>query len=228
MPWRWNELAKRYQQSGPPYHFLSRTRALELVDESIQSATVATDELARLWTDGQLSATDLRGLLRREVKNEYLRQGIFGKGGREQMTFSDWGTIGNQLRGQYAEIEKTLNDLITYPDLTEGQVKVRFGNYMRGARQAYERLHTVSQGLPPGVLPDYPGAGNTQCSVGCKCNWRIEETEDSWLCYWTLEPGAEHCPDCLIYAAQWNPLTLLKSEVLGVEERGHDLILEYA
>jgi hypothetical protein len=45
----------------------------------------------------------------------------------------------------------------------------------------------------------------------CKCNWRIVERDNEWDCYWQLS-NAEHCPDCLSRAGNWNPLVIPKTE----------------
>jgi hypothetical protein len=47
--------------------------------------------------------------------------------------------------------------------------------------------------------------------TNCQCRWEIVDRGDHWDCYWRLGI-AEHCPDCVERARNWNPLTIPKEE----------------
>lgn len=208
MAWVWNRTAKRYQNTDNG-QFLSATRALELVEQSLASSGNRAAQLAELVTNGGIAPLDWRNRFGQELKEEYLRQSMLGRGGRLQMTPSDWGAVGRRLQPQYA----LLDDLalkISEGEFSEAQIKVYQDNYLKSARQVYERSYAVSQGVPVGQLPQMPGDGQQICSSGCNCNWSFNELEDSWECFWNLKPGAKHCDTCVNNNAQWFPLVIPK------------------
>jgi hypothetical protein len=211
MAWVWNATAKRYQNTDNG-QFLSFNRALDLVDQSLAHSGSRSDRLAELAGNNEISPIDWRDRFRQELKEEYIRQSMFGRGGREQMTQSDWGAIGRRLQDQYALLDNTTAEIAegTY---TEGQIKVIQQNYINSARQVYERSKAVSQDVPASLLPAMPGDGSTICVSGCKCSWRFEFTETEILAYWGLEPGAKHCDTCLGRARSWNPYRIPREQV---------------
>ena len=203
MPWAWNKSAKRYQNTDNG-QFLSQTRALELVDQSLAFSGDRALRLAELVANNELSPIDWRNSFRQELKEEYIRQSIFGRGGRDRMTQSDWGAIGRRLQDQYAMIDG-IAARIAEGEFSEGQIKVIQQDFINSARQVYERSKAVSQEVPISQLPALPGDGSTICVSGCKCSWRFEFIETEVLAYWGLEPGAKHCDTCLGRATSWNP-----------------------
>ena len=203
MAWVWNKLAKRYQNTDNG-QFLSFNNALDLVDQSLANSGSRSDRLAELVDNNEISPLDWRDRFRQELKEEYIRQSIFGKGGRDRMTQSDWGREGRKLRDQYAMIDKTAAR-IAEGDYSEGQIRVIQQNYINSARQSYEQSKAISQDVPYSLLPAMPGDGSTICVSGCKCSWRFDFTETEVLAFWGLESGAKHCTTCLERARNWNP-----------------------
>lgn len=90
-------------------------------------------------------------------------------------------------------------------------------NYSRGFVNAsttfYERGNAESYGLP--VLPQYPGDGQTRCHKGCQCYLSILSLpgNGNFDVRWLLGL-AEHCPDCLRLAREWNPLRIRNGIIL--------------
>jgi len=146
---------------------------------------------------------------RQTVKQQFIAQYMLGRGGRAAMTQSDWGRVGAMLKQQYQYLQRFEQDLID-GKLTEAQARVRLQMYIKDATQAHERALAVAKGVPQ--LPAYPGDGQTVCKANCQCHWSYEETENEWLCTWTLG-AAEHCPDCLANASKWNPLRIAKQSM---------------
>jgi len=204
--WKWNSRARRYYNDETG-QFMPRTTVLNYVQGSINAGGLVTDTLADLVTQGRLSPPDWRDMMREEIKREYIRQYLLGIGGRDQMTFEDWGRLGGMLKEQYGYLEGFYKEI---DKLSEGQVAVRARMYSASAREAYERANGQAWGGAP--LPAYPGDGSTICLTNCACNWEIhsaeaEEERMRWTCYWRL--GAvktEHCDDCVGRAMTWNPL----------------------
>jgi len=141
---------------------------------------------------------DFRTRLKDVYRNEYL----LGRGGRQNMTASDWGKLGAMLKKQYQYLNGFARD-IQAGKVSEGQMARRAQMYFDSSRQAFERGKSSATGMPD--LPAYPGDGQTQCLSNCQCTWDIEETNTEWRATWSLG-AAEHCPDCVANAARWNPL----------------------
>jgi len=205
--WVWNLKAKRYQDTDTG-QFMARVEVLSLVQGSLDASGNVTDTLAGLVAGGQLAPADWRDMMREEVKGEYLRQYMTGRGGREQMTYSDWGRCGAMLKAQYKWLEGFAEQVAT-GELSEAQIRARARLYVDSARQAYEKGNARALGVPD--LPAYPGDGSTMCLSNCACYWRIEEVFDEagrpigWDCYWELTSGAEHCADCEARGVEWYP-----------------------
>jgi len=208
MPWFWNKTAKRYYNSDNG-QFLSFGRALDLVDQSLAASGNRSTRLAELVGNNEIAPIDWRNRFRQELKEEYIRQSIFGRGGRDRMTQSDWGRVGRQLKDQYALLDN-IAARIAEGEFSEAQIAVIQRDFINSARQSYEQSKAVSQDVPYGQLPAMPGDGTTECVSGCKCSWRFEFTTTEVLAYWGLESGAKHCNTCLERAREWNPYRILR------------------
>lgn len=158
--------------------WLSRDAVIDMAGKSLAASANAADELAALVSSGALTPADFGLLARTEIKNEYITQYLLGIGGREQMTPSDWGTIGRMLRDQYHPYLDGFIQDIADGKLTEAQIQARFRMYIDSAHQAYEKA-----------------AQKTARKAGF--------TEERWI----LDAEAEHCDDCVAYAGQeWQPI----------------------
>ena len=110
MPWSWNENSHRYHDSATG-RFLSKTEVLGYVQNSLDTARTApattlqgnvnsagTDLLSNLVSNGMMNPRDWHEMMREEVKREYIREYMLGRGGRGSMTSVDWGSIGGMLK----------------------------------------------------------------------------------------------------------------------------------
>lgn len=205
MTWRYDTSMKRYRnlQTGQT---MSSEDVARLVDQSVSASGDIVADLARLAANGQLNRTDFERRMREQIKLDYIRQGVIGRGGRAQMTQADWGSIGGQLSRQYVYLQRFAAEL-ELGGISEGQAVVRAKMYSASSRQAFERLKARAAGAD---LPQYPGDGRTACMTNCKCHWDIRDVRDDngniigYDCYWTLDE-AEHCVDCLRNAREWAP-----------------------
>jgi len=206
--WKWNSRARRYynDESG---QFMPRATVLGYVQGIIDTAGPVPDTLANLVIEGRISPADWRFLMREEIKREYITQYLLGIGGRDQMTFADWGRIGGMLKEQYGYLDGFYQDILD-GKLSEAQIAARARMYCASGREAYERANGEAWGGPP--LPAYPGDGSTVCLTNCACSWDIraaeaEEGRIRWTCYWRLGiVRTEHCTDCIDRALSWAPL----------------------
>ena len=200
MNWLWDIGRRIYEVAGHAVRKLTN-----LVERSMGESETAVVAATTALTEG-VSLETWQTAMRQEIKDEYIRQYLLGRGGLSQMTQADWGSIGGMLREQYRYLDRFAGE-IAEGQLTEGQNKRRSQMYVNSAREAYWRAAGQAHGWPK--LPAYPGDGSTQCLTNCRCVWDVRETKDAWLCYWRLTP-AEHCEDCVARAEMWNPLRIEK------------------
>jgi len=112
MPWRWNEKAKRYQNSSTG-KFLAQKRVKGYVEESIAASSNVTETLAAMVRGDppKLSSLAWKDAMRQEIKDEYIRQYLLGRGGLSQMTQADWGSVGGMLKRQYSYLDRFGNEV---------------------------------------------------------------------------------------------------------------------
>lgn len=157
--------------------FVARETVYQSVNDYINGSTDAINQLARMVSGGEINAADWYSLMRSEIKDAYIASYTAGIGGRSQMTQADWGRIGRMVRDQYAYLDRFKND-VQNGNLTEAQIAARSQMYINSARQAYEKSAQLS---------------------AKKAGYDEE--------LWVVDPDAEHCDDCVIYAGQgWQPI----------------------
>lgn len=179
---RWDKSVARYRdESG---RFVGRKAVLAHVDASLSKSAVVVEELADMVADGAISSADWMRLMRQNIKKEYIREYLLGRGGVNVMQPSDWGRIGGMLADQYRYLN---NFAAVVGDLTAGQIKMRLAPpcdcgdcaiersrmYMNSAREAFGRASEIS----------HRDAGYTEES-------------------WHVDAAKENCDDCLSLQAE--------------------------
>lgn len=175
------------------------------------SATDTLVDIAIRIKTGGLSPSDGRAALREELKGEYIRQYLLGRGGRGNMTPTDWGSIGGSLLEQYRYLDR--NVFPNLENMTEGQIRQRMAMYANSAREAFFRAQARARGFEPSELPYMPADGNTICLTQCQCSWDwVAVHEDGrligWDCYWLLSGSPNHCDTCLARANESAPFKI--------------------
>ena len=200
-PWVWDDRSKRYRntESG---RFISQRMAVKLRDAYTAGKVADTDQLSRRLVNKQINVQEWTLEMRRQIKDAYVNQYMLARGGKNNMTQTDWGRVGGLIHGQYNYLDGFGKD-IDAGKLSEGQVRTRARMYINGSTRAFERAKSDSLGVP--VLTQYPGDGHTVCRTNCQCHLEYNETETAWEVTWVLGE-AEHCPDCVTLSETWNPL----------------------
>lgn len=139
--------------------------------------------------------------MRNQIKDEYVRQYLLGRGGRDQMTPRDWGLIGAMVKEQYHYLDRMTLEAMDGM-VSARQLAARSQMYVNSAREALERAKAETRGIPE--LPAYPGDGSTICLTNCMCSWVYRRRGGQWRAYWTLSP-VESCDTCIERGGTWNP-----------------------
>jgi hypothetical protein len=146
--------------------------------------------------------------IRDRLKRIYLSEYMLGRGGKNAMTPSDYGRVGNMLRDQYEYLRSFALD-IQDGKLSEAQIGARTQLYHESAIQAFERGKAAAYSGDL-ILPAYPADGRTRCRARCKCRWLIRETKTAWKAYWMRNSLAESCQDCVERERLYNPYVVSK------------------
>jgi hypothetical protein len=170
--------------------FLS-TQAQRIVDE--------TQDLVA----GYSTITEWEVGMRRVVKETWGASYLLGRGGRQQMTYSDWGKVGRMVRDQYLYLNRFARQ-IAAKEVSAEKANQRAVLYVNGARHAMSKGHGTAMGDVP--LPAYPGDGSTSCMNNCGCSWDIApDPAGGWRATWVMG-DTDHCADCSGRAERWAPL----------------------
>ncbi len=195
LSWKWDPKRFRYQSSQG--RFVDQLEMLALRDAFIQAAKARAEKLAE-----QVEQPGWVEEVRELIKELYIDLYCLGRGGRNAMTFADWGRIGAMLQEQYRYLNQFAADIVA-GKLSLAQIKARLQLYISSAIQAFEKGKAYGMGLP--TLPAYPGDGTSECLVNCRCSWFITAQPMEWQCTWMLGIAEEHCPTCLKRSQEWNP-----------------------
>jgi hypothetical protein len=200
-PWVWQEKLHRYRNTATG-RFLGAKDMLPLRDKFVAVQKARMVAVTGQFTDGKFGLGRWQRDMREAIRTSFIDQYVLARGGRNMMTPADWGKIGQMVKGQNTFLRGFAADLYA-GDLSAAQAQVRAAMYAGASKAAYEKGNAENLGTPD--LPAYPGDGSTVCKSNCACSWEIVSTETGWDCTWSLG-AAEHCPDCVDNAANWNPL----------------------
>lgn len=213
MPYTFDSQSDRYRDTATG-RYVTRSTALEYVERSIGASSDVVTGFAHAVANGDVSAADWHSRMREEIKGEYIRQYLLGRGGLGSMTADDYGSIGGMIADQYRYLDG-FYEQVRSGELGEAQIAARAKMYIRSAREGYERGHSRAVGMPFGALPAYPGDGSTECLSNCACFWEFETERNSsgqvsqWNAYWRLGATEAHCTTCPDRAAMWQPFVLV-------------------
>lgn len=200
MPYEFVTSLVRYRDTETG-RFVPRSTVVRYSNLSIAAGSDAAAELAAMVSSGQISPADWEQLMRQEIKATFIQEGILGKGGRENMTPSDWGTLGAALKEQYAYLDGFRED-IEAGLLTEGQIRARSHLYFLASKAAFERAQAAAWGIE---LPGYPTV-ETLCQTGDKCYWFIRRIDRRTVVATWTRTAAESCETCIQRATDWAEL----------------------
>lgn len=205
-PWTYDQTSHRYRRTSNG-QYIGQAKMVELRDAFVDAKRSVAGDLAKQIGKGDITVQQWEMELRKQVKTAFVDEYVLGKGGRNAMTQSDWGKVGNMVKDQYAYAHQFARD-IADGKLSQAQIEARSNLYFNAATEAFERGQAASYGLP--TLPAYPSDGQAPCKTNCRCAWQIDETDTEWQCTWVLH-AAESCSGCLENAAKWSPLVIQKA-----------------
>ena len=166
------------------------------------SATTAstTDEMLQYDISVQRWLTNMQD----DIVHNLVSQYLLGRGGRNVLDKQDIDTLVRLIDDQFQYLYD-FAEQIRLGELTSSKIANRSKMYMEAGTQAFERGKAKSYNV---VLTQYPGDGNQNCLVRCRCHWNITKgaEDDSYVeAFWQLNASAKHCATCLNNAKKWSP-----------------------
>lgn len=154
----------------------------DVVEGRIEAGRERLANFAEAVMTGRTQATisDWQEAMAMELKAMHAQATIIGAGGRENVTQSDWGRLGNRLRREYGYLNRFAKQ-ITNGDLSEAQIRNRMGMYGEAIWSSFWKANRAQHD-------------------------RSGFTEERRV----LDDGAIHCDDCPRFARRgWVPIDTL-------------------
>lgn len=152
--------------------FLSQAAVQKLVDGRIGKLETQLKQFTRMLGNGSISLDQWQGSVREAIKAAHIQAAIIGHGGRGNMGSAEYGRVGQRLRSEYAYLQNFASDLLGRR-ISAPMALARIGLYAESVRGSY-----------------WLGTELRQQGQGYSLMRRI------------LDDQAQHCADCLAFAAR--------------------------
>ena len=203
--WVWNQLTKRYRNSKTKKTVSSNT-VLQLRDDLIDLKRDTFSDLTDNLINSRITVQEWVHDMRKRVRDAHSAQYMLARGGRNAMFQTDLDVLSEIIKDQFGYLQQ-FGEEIRAGKLSASQIKARSELYIEASTNAHEQAKAASFDI---TLPQYPGDGNQDCNVRCRCRWEIDEKKDYIDAFWLLNVAAKHCDTCLSNAARWAPHTVQK------------------
>jgi hypothetical protein len=159
----------------------------------------AAETLAERMFTGDLTIGAWEEAMKAEIRALHSSLAAIGKGGWDNMTWSDWGKVGSEVKKQYRYLHGFADDIAAERDtMSLAKIRARAQMYGDAARHTAFLMQAKDFLIH---LPWIPGDGSTECLTHCKCFWQFTTSKPKngkkqVTAVWRLRP-AEHCRDCI-------------------------------
>jgi len=195
-PYIWLPDLQRYRDTATG-RFASSNEVRDWGQTSMNDSADHARGMAGALAERDISLGQWERNMREQIKEEYIKQYLLGRGGRDLMTAEDWGSVGGMCADQYRYLDGFAAE-IAAGNLSEKQIAARSEMYLRSSREAFERARGRAQpdvteiqwnltaaehcedcigyadmGWQPIADDPYegnlPGSGGTRCLTNCAC-----------------------------------------------------------
>ena len=152
--------------------FLSKASVGKLVDGRIDKLESQLKRFTRMLGDGSITLDQWQGSVREAIKAVHIQAATIGHGGKASMGSAEYGRIGQKLRAEYNYLQGFTRDLLDGRMSTPMAI-ARIGLYAQSVRGSY-----------------WEGTEMREQKRGFSLMRRV------------LDSQAQHCQDCIDYAAR--------------------------
>jgi hypothetical protein len=168
--WSYDPISGRYR--GKNGRFLSQAAVEALVDGRIKKLDSQLKDFTKRLVNGDITIDQWQGSVREALKPAHIQAAMVGVGGKQALSQSDYGRIGQRLRSEYAYLQNFASDLLG-GRISAPMALARIGLYAESVRGSYWEGTTIRR-----------------------------EKEGYTLMRRILDAQAVHCQDCINYAAR--------------------------
>lgn len=201
--YHWDKAGQRYRDVATG-RFVSRAEVNGVLNTIMSEATKQLVDLTRDMIEGRVNFQTFGLEAAIHLKNAHICAAALARGGMDRMTQSDWGRLGNRLKGEFGYLRRWVAQLESGRVATEGQAVLRANMYVLQAWATYEserrRSHVelgtyqferrvldsvhpcddcvayASEGwMPIGTLPEI---GDSECDGNCRCSFEFATEEE--------------------------------------------------
>jgi hypothetical protein len=131
---------------GKNGQFLSPLQIRHIVDDDIENTARRFGDIARALQDGDIGLGEFRAQMAASIKHLDLANLCAGKGGLQNLDFSDYGRAGQRIRAQYEYLNNFVSQLSANPELiNDAQFFRRAQSYAQAGRVAFEKVRLQDQ-----------------------------------------------------------------------------------
>lgn len=152
--------------------FLSESSVQKLVNGRIDRLDGNLRQFTKMLADGAITLDQWQGSVREAIKAAHLQAAMIGHGGKDGMGNAEYGRIGQRLRQEYTFLQGFASDLLQQR-ISAPMALARISLYAQSVRGSF-----------------WEGASIRKEKQGFSLMRRI------------LDPIAQHCSDCLSFAAR--------------------------
>lgn len=157
---------------------VSHAAVTEGLEAMMDVSALRMNALTQNLIDGGISLKDWQAGMMTQIKNTHVASAALANGGWANMTQSDWGYAGSLIKEQYKFLNNYAKEIADGTQALDGRALVRSDLYADAANGTHWEVDKRSH------LQDGYDEGRR-----------------------VLEPGADHCDDCLEYASEgWMPI----------------------
>ena len=155
----------------PSGQFMSEKAIAALLDGRIDKLSDNLRRYTRMLIDGNITLDQWQGSIREALKAAHIQATVLGHGGRDGLGPAEYGRIGQRLRSEYGYLQQFARDILS-GRVSPAMALARVQLYAESVRGSYWEGTTIRQ-----------------------------ERQGYSLMRRVLDPLAQHCGDCLRYAA---------------------------
>jgi hypothetical protein len=199
----WDAFAGRYVEIASG-NYVPFTEVREALEANISAAQQEIKRVTQMLIDGDLSLDDWQTSMMDQIKLIHINSAVAARGGWAQMTQSDWGYVGRQIRTQYEYLRNFVAEIQNGIQPLNGRALMRANMYGDAARGTFEDMRRRVEELVYGMqeemrvlgIADHcvdclaaanrwapigtlPRIGNSRCKTNCHCRFRFRAKKEN-------------------------------------------------
>ena len=185
LPFRWNPRAQRY--IAPTGRFVSQKAVRKVLDDALENAGKEIRRLADDLRAGRISLAEWQRGMRDALTARYTYSSAIAKGGWRQMSPSDWGRVGAEVRKQLGYLRNFAKEIERGAPL-DGRFVRRAEMYVEASRGFYEEIRkreNQSRGFDE---------ARRVLGIADHCEGCVDEASKGWVPIDEVAPiGSQEC-----------------------------------